>query len=79
MLQAGPLELDAGAARLYRRLGVELNDEAPKARTVTSLARPDADGSGNIVQTTPVRPNPAPPKATKATKPKAKRATRRKK
>lgn len=30
MLQAGPIELDASAARLYRRLGVELSEEAPK-------------------------------------------------
>lgn len=30
MLQAGPLELDASAARLYRKLGVELSDEAPR-------------------------------------------------
>lgn len=30
MLQAGPHELDASAARLYQRLGVELSEEAPK-------------------------------------------------
>lgn len=30
MLQAGPIELDASAARLYRKLGVELLDEAPR-------------------------------------------------
>ena len=30
MLQAGTLELDASAARLFRKLGVELSDEAPK-------------------------------------------------
>lgn len=30
MLKAGPIELDAGAARLYRQLGVDLSDEAPK-------------------------------------------------
>lgn len=29
MLKAGPIELDAGAARLYRQLGVDLSDEAP--------------------------------------------------
>lgn len=35
MLQAGPLELDASAARLYRTLGVELSEEAPmRARKV---------------------------------------------
>lgn len=30
MLQAGPLALDASAARLYRKLGVKLLDENPK-------------------------------------------------
>jgi hypothetical protein len=30
MLQAGPIELDASAARLYCRLGVDLSEEAPK-------------------------------------------------
>lgn len=30
MLQAGPIELDASAARLYEKLGVELSDQAPK-------------------------------------------------
>jgi hypothetical protein len=30
MLKAGPIDLDAGAARLYRKLGVDLQEEAPK-------------------------------------------------
>jgi len=30
MLQAGPLELDASAARLYRRLGVDLSEQQPE-------------------------------------------------
>ena len=30
MLQAGPIVLDAGAARLYRKLGVDMSDEKPK-------------------------------------------------
>ena len=37
MLQAGPIELDAGAARLYRRLGVELSDEKPKGKVVPAV------------------------------------------
>lgn len=51
MLQAGPIELDASAARLYRKLGVKLRDEAqkraqaaeaPKAPAETKPAAPAA-------------------------------------
>lgn len=40
MLKAGPIELDASAARLYRKLGVDLSDEAPRkaAQIKTELA-----------------------------------------
>lgn len=31
MLQAGAIELDASAARLYRKLGAELSEEQPAA------------------------------------------------
>jgi hypothetical protein len=75
MLQAGPLELDAGAARLYRRLGVELSEEAPKPRSqqADETARNEVappDGAGVTA------------KADEAPKPKAapkRKATRRKK
>ena len=41
MLKAGPIELDAGAARLYRQLGVDLSDEAPRrAAKVEESPRP---------------------------------------
>lgn len=40
MLQAGPIELDASAARLFRKLGVDLSDEAPRkaAQIKTEIA-----------------------------------------
>lgn len=34
MLRAGAIDLDAGAARLYRKLGVDLADEVPGEATV---------------------------------------------
>lgn len=38
MLTAGkPLELDAGAAALYRKLGVELSAERPEGRAVPTV------------------------------------------
>lgn len=40
MLQAGPIELDASAARLYRQLGVKLKDEDPKAAAKTEAPAP---------------------------------------
>lgn len=64
MLQAGvPHSFDASAARLYRRMGVELSDQAPRkaAKAEAPVEAPTAEA----------------PKATP--KPKAKRATRRKK
>lgn len=45
MLQAGPLELDASAARLYRKLGVELSDEAPR-RAAPRPAQSEAEKTG---------------------------------
>jgi hypothetical protein len=61
MLTAGQeLPLDASAARLFRQLGVELSETHP--RTVTSMARADADGSGNLLPPSPT-PKPAPRKA----------------
>lgn len=77
MLQAGPLELDAGAARLYRRLGVELSDEAPKraaAKAEAPTAPRPADGQGSFSDEREEAPRAAKPKAA----PKRK-ATRRKK
>jgi hypothetical protein len=46
MLQAGPIQLDASAARLYRKLGVELSDEAPKR----APAKPKEDERGTIIE-----------------------------
>lgn len=43
MLQAGPIELDASAARLFRRLGVELLDEKPKAARTAAAPTADPD------------------------------------
>jgi hypothetical protein len=37
MLQAGPIELNAGAAALFRKLGVEMSDEQPKAPKVEQV------------------------------------------
>lgn len=71
MLRAGdgPIPMDGPTARLYRALG-KISPEKPRA--VTSMARPDADGSGNLLPPTA----PVVPKAVR--KPAAKR-TRRKK
>lgn len=44
MLQAGPLELDASAARLYRKLGVELSDRASRR-----AAAPKAEEAETVV------------------------------
>lgn len=81
MLQAGPLELDASAARLYRRLGVDLSEEAPKrAAKVDPIAvHPDETIVGESPLATAKRvletaaPKPAAKKAP------AKKAARRKK
>ena len=82
MLQAGPLELDASAARLYQRLGVELSEEAPK-RAAPKAEPTTVHPNETIVGESPlatakraieaVAPKPAAKKAP------AKKATRRKK
>jgi hypothetical protein len=60
MMRAGdPVELDAPSARLFTALGKISPD---KPRTITSMARPDADGSGNLVPSTPAAPKRAPRK-----------------
>jgi hypothetical protein len=71
MMTAGdPVQMDGPTARLY----TALNAISPnKPRTVTSLARPDADGSGQIIPATvatapPVTPPPAVPTAPTATR-----------
>jgi hypothetical protein len=77
MLQAGPLELDASAARLYRRLGVDLSDEAPKRAAPAAKPAPVIDESiRSTVETVPT-PEEAPKPAAK--KAPAKKAARRKK
>lgn len=76
MLQAGPLELDASAARLYRRSGVDLSEEAPKRAAPAAKPAPVIDESlRSTVETvpTPEAPKPAAKKAP------AKKAARRKK
>lgn len=70
MLQAGPLELDASAARLYRRLGVDLSEEAPKR--AAKVEAPVAEAPAPE----PVKAEAPKPAAKKAP---AKKATRRKK
>lgn len=37
MLQAGPIDLDESAARLYRKLGVDLSDEKPKRKVIPTV------------------------------------------
>jgi hypothetical protein len=64
MLQAGPLELDAGAAALYRKLGVEMLDEAPKKKVIPTVEQ---------VLTAEVVEEPAKPAPKKAAKRKAKK------
>jgi hypothetical protein len=56
----GPFPMDGPTARLYIALG-KISPNKP--RTVTSMARPDADGSGNLVPTTAaLKPKRAPRK-----------------
>ena len=43
MLQAGPIDLDASAARLFRKLGVDLSDEAPKRAAAPRPAQSEAE------------------------------------
>lgn len=62
MLQAGPIELDASAARLYRHLGVELSDEAPK-RTA-----PKAETAATTAETATEAPAKPKRKATRRKK-----------
>lgn len=65
MLRAGdPVELDGPNGRLFTAIGA-VSEEAPR-----TLARPDADGSGNVVRSTRAAP---------ARKPAAKRKTKAKK
>jgi hypothetical protein len=60
MLTAGdPVEMDGPTSRFY----IYLNKISPtKPRTITSLARPDADGSGNLLPTAAPKPKRAPRK-----------------
>lgn len=54
MLKAGDqIDLTGPQAKLFRALGA-VSPSPPQ--TITSLARPDADGSGNLVQSTPAAP-----------------------
>jgi hypothetical protein len=72
MLQAGPIELDASAARLYRRLGVDLSEEAPKRAAKAEAPQP-------VEEAAPApAPEPAPKPAAKKA-PAKRKATRRKK
>lgn len=73
MLQAGPLELDASAARLYQRLGVELSDEAPKRAAKAEASASVAEETAPAAETEAPAPKPAAKKAD------PKRTTRRKK
>lgn len=75
MLQAGPLELDASAARLYRRLGVDLSEEAPK-RAAPKISAEEKTAIQEPVATTLEEHEAPKPAAKKAP---AKKASRRKK
>lgn len=46
MLQAGAIELDASAARLYRKLGAELSEEQPAVEAPHATV---IEGSENLV------------------------------
>lgn len=48
----GPISMDGPTARLYTALG----KISPKKPKLTTMARPDADGSGNIIPAAPVVP-----------------------
>jgi hypothetical protein len=70
MLRAGdPVQLDGPNARLFTALG-KISRDRPRA--VTSLARPDADGSGGLIQSSPM-----PPKAATKRKVAKRRATKK--
>ena len=72
MLQAGPIELDAGAARLFRRLGVDLSDVKPKAPPKTPAPDEMADKTTVVEDKPAAKPKAAAPKK-KARKRKAKK------
>ena len=71
MLQAGsPIPLDASAARLFRQLGVDLSEDAPKK------AAPKAEAPAPAPEPAPAAEEAPKPAAKKAA---PKKATRRKK